>query len=149
MSELKKEDIIINLFDKENENNGNATIGKPFVKKLIIHDLTNSEITTFNPFDADNLSKMMKNKEIRTIIYDFYESQQVELDLENVEAECRKFMLNLFKELDSKDENEGLDDMENILFLFLSNDLFKYQDLEYLFSDELVNEFKNVLKVVL
>lgn len=115
------------------------------IKKLNI-DLNNSETTTFNPFDKDNVSKMMKNKEIKAVIHNFYKSKQVELDLENVEAEYRHFMWKLEIFLASKDENEGLDDMETILFFMLLKDGTKQY--EHAYTEHLVNEFINVLKEV-
>lgn len=160
MSEFKKvlkdiggEDVKIQL---ESGNNINPLEIQNYDARKVNIDLNNSEITTFNPFDTDNVTKMMANKEIKAIIHDFYKKEykyfvSVGVDeLLSYESKAddgyRFIMFQLQEELAYKDEYESLNELEIILQLILSNDSLKKH--KYVYSDELVNEFKNVLKEV-
>lgn len=98
-----------------------------------------------------NFSQLLKNKKIKTIIHNFYIKENAgitdwvdKLLAEKNDYTVRFIMFQLLKELNYKENNEGLESLETILFLILSKDLSQKQDLEYLFPDALVNEFKNV-----
>lgn len=146
MSEFKKALKNIGGENVDIENNiSPLAIQNYDVKKLDIN-LSNSEVAAFNMFDTDNVIQIMKNIEIKAIIHGFYQNQQVEFDVDNVEGDCRRFMWKLQLELANKDENEGLGDMETILFFILLKDGSKQY--EHAYSDHLVNEFKNVLEEV-
>lgn len=151
---MKKKDIV--LLDKENEFKGITGTGKPFVKKLDI-DLNNGKVTTFNPIDTDNVTKMMANKEIKAIIHDFYKKEykyfvsvgvdELLSDVSTADGGYRFILYQLQEELVYKYEHESLSESETILHLVLSNDSSKKH--KYVYSDQLVNEFKNVLQEVL
>lgn len=125
------------------------------VRKVDI-DLNNGETTTFNPFDTDNVTKMMKNKEIKAIIHDFYKEEykyfvsvgvdELLSDESKADDGYRFIMFQLQEELTYKDEYESLNELEIILQLILSNDSSKKH--KHVYSDKLVNEFKNLLKEV-
>lgn len=107
-------------------------------------------------FDSDNISKWMKHKEIKTIIHDFYKEEykyfvsvgvdELLLDESKADDGYRFIMFRLQEELTYKGEYESLNELENILQLILSNDSLKKH--KHVYSDKLVNEFKNVLKEV-
>lgn len=116
-------------------------------KRIKIGDL-GKDTSTFNPFDTDNVTQMLKNKKNKTIIHDFYKKEYKYYVSVGADREYRFIMFQLLEELNDKGNEGLLGNMETILFLILSQDLSKTQDLEYVFSDALVNEFKNVLKEV-
>lgn len=115
-----------------------------------------SEKSTYNTFGTDNVAEMMKNKEIKTIIHDFYKKEYKYLvsigvdellSSESTADEGYRFiMFQLIRELAYKYEYESLNESESNLFLILSNDSSKQH--KYMYSDQLVNEFKNVLKEI-
>lgn len=158
MSEFKKalkgiggEDVKIKL---EGENNINPLETQNYdVKKLDI-DLSNGEITTFNLFDTDNVTKMMANKEIKGIIHDFYKKEykylvsvgvdDLLLNESTADEGYRFIMFQLQENLSHKHEYEYPNEFETILYLILSNDLSKRH--KYMYSDKLVSDFKNVLR---
>jgi len=106
-------------------------------------------------FDTDNVTKMMKNKEIKAIIHDFYKGEykyfvsvgvdELLSDESKADDGYRFIMFQLQEELEN-DEYESLNELEIILQLILSNDSSKKH--KHVYSDKLVNEFKNVLKEV-
>lgn len=107
-------------------------------------------------FDDDNISKWMKHKEIKAIIHDFYKKEykyfvsvgadELLID-ESTADEGYRFILFQLQENLSHNEYESLNEFETILYLILSKDSSKQH--EYVYSDQLVSEFKNVLKEVL
>lgn len=107
-------------------------------------------------FDIDNISKWIKHKETKMIIHDFYKkgykyfvSVGVDELLSNpstADEGYRFIMFQLQEELAYKDEYQSLNELETVLQLILSNDSLKKH--KYVYSDRLVNEFKNVLKEV-
>ncbi|MGU3371229.1 hypothetical protein [Bacillus mycoides] len=99
--------------------------------------------------DTDNATKLMENKVVKTIIHDFYIKENADstygidkLLAEKNDYTVRFIMLQLLKELKYKEKYEGLNIVEQIVLLVLSNDFSK----QHMYSEELVAEFKNVLK---
>lgn len=97
---------------------------------------------------------MLQNKEIKTIIRDFYKKEykyfvsvgvdELLSDESTADEGFRFIIFQLQEKLASKSEYESLSESETILYLILSNDSSKQH--KYVYSDELANEFKNVLK---
>lgn len=109
----------------------------------------------FNPFNVDKVAKMLKNKEIKTIIQDFYVEKYAGMTdgadkslAEKNDYNVRLIMSQLLKELYYKEINERLERIETVLYSILGKDLSQNQNLEFVFSDALVSEFKTVLKEV-
>ncbi|WP_121605961.1 hypothetical protein [Virgibacillus sp. Bac332] len=119
-------------------------------RRIKIGDLS-KDTSTFNPFDTDNVTQMLKNKDIKTTILDFYKKEYTHLVPIGVDPELTDYefmMFQLYKTLAQKDEYESSNELETILLLILSNDLQRNKDLEYVFSEALVNEFKNMINGV-
>src|SRR5699024_7433465 len=136
------------------ENNINSLEIQNYDVSKVNIDLNNSETTTFNPFDSASL--MLQNKVIKTIIHDFYKKEykyfvsvgvdELLSDESKADDGYRFIMFQLQEELTYKDEYESLNELEIILQLILSNDSSKKH--KHVYSDQLVNEFKNVLEEV-
>lgn len=117
------------------------------IQKLNI-DLNNGETTTFNPFDTDNVTKMMTNKEIKAIIHDFYKSNhslldELSPDESTADEGDRWVVFQLERNLAYKSQFESFTEAENTLLQLL---LTSSEDNHLKYSNHLVNEFKNVLK---
>jgi|SRR5699024_9830320 len=118
------------------------------IKKL---DLS-KDTEKFNAFDTDSL--MLKNNVIKTIIHDFYKKEykyfvsvgvdELLSDESTADEGYRFIMYQLEQHLAQKDEFKGLSFSENDLFYILLKNSSEQH--EYVYSDKLVNEFKNVLK---
>lgn len=106
--------------------------------------------------DDNNITKWMKYKEIKAIIHDFYKKEykyfvsvgvdELLSDESTADEGYRFIMFQLEEELAYKYEYESLNESETILRLILTNDSSKKH--KYVYSDQLVSEFKNVLKEV-
>ncbi|AJI08712.1 hypothetical protein [Bacillus cereus] len=113
-----------------------------------------STATLYSSLDTDNITKLFKNKEVKSIIYNFYIKENAgftngidKLLAEKNDYTVRFIMLQLLKELKYKEQFGELNGVEQKLTLVFSNDLSK-QNLKNEYSDALVTAFKNVLKEI-
>lgn len=104
-----------------------------------------------------NISNWMKHKEIKSIIHNFYKKEHryfVSVGVDKllsgkstVDEAYRFILFQLQENLSYKNGYKSLNELETVLHLILTNDSSKQH--EYIYSDQLVSEFKNVLKEVL
>lgn len=94
----------------------------------------------------------LKNKKIQTVIHNFYKKERIESHFYDVDlldnTECRYFIYKLKQELAIKDSFKEIDKNEKVLLLVLLNDVEKQKDNDVMYSLDLVNAFKDILKAV-
>ncbi|MEN0645556.1 hypothetical protein MKY91_20535 [Alkalicoccobacillus gibsonii] len=97
-----------------------------------------------------NVTQILKNKEIKMLIHDFYKNEYphvVPIGVDPSLTDYEFIMFQLQKELSSKSKYDNLSEPEATLHLILSSDSSRQDTCMY--SNHLLTEFKNMLKKII